>query len=159
MSISSALWNDEVVRVETMKVGGEKIVRTEREVVLPQPDKTRQRGEERTGRASGERSHPAASRGRLTRRAETGERSGAAPDPSSAAATGPASERPRGDCSDEITAEIHDSAEGRIPEKSCSVYFPVRQKRLPYRVATADPASANEKASATFGNSWPSTST
>jgi hypothetical protein len=31
--------DDEVVRVETMKVGGEKIVRTEREVVLPHPDK------------------------------------------------------------------------------------------------------------------------
>jgi hypothetical protein len=30
---------DEVVRVETMKVGGEKIVRTKREVVLPQSDK------------------------------------------------------------------------------------------------------------------------
>jgi hypothetical protein len=30
---------DEVVRVETMKVGGEKIVRTEKEVVLDQPDK------------------------------------------------------------------------------------------------------------------------
>ncbi len=30
---------DEVVRVETMKVGGEKIVRTEKEVVLQQPDK------------------------------------------------------------------------------------------------------------------------
>jgi len=29
---------DEVVRVETMKVGGEKIVRTEREVVLPKPE-------------------------------------------------------------------------------------------------------------------------
>jgi len=29
---------DEVVRVETMKVGGEKIVRTEREVILPKPD-------------------------------------------------------------------------------------------------------------------------
>src|ERR1700722_1846428 len=29
---------DEVVRVETMKIGGEKIVRTEREVVLQQPD-------------------------------------------------------------------------------------------------------------------------
>lgn len=29
---------DEVVRVETMKVDGEKIVRTEREVILPQPD-------------------------------------------------------------------------------------------------------------------------
>jgi hypothetical protein len=30
---------DEVVRVETMKVGGEKIVRTEREVILEKPDK------------------------------------------------------------------------------------------------------------------------
>src|SRR5437879_1748613 len=30
---------DEVVRVETMKVGGEKIVRTEKEVVLPRADK------------------------------------------------------------------------------------------------------------------------
>ena len=30
---------DEVVRVETMKVGGEKIVRTEKEVILEKPDK------------------------------------------------------------------------------------------------------------------------
>ena len=30
---------DEVVRVETMKVGGEKIVRTEKEVILERPDK------------------------------------------------------------------------------------------------------------------------
>src|SRR3954470_15779031 len=29
---------DEVVRIETMKVGGEKVVRTEREVILPKPD-------------------------------------------------------------------------------------------------------------------------
>jgi hypothetical protein len=33
------LVGDEVVRVETMKVGGEKIVRTEREVILPDADK------------------------------------------------------------------------------------------------------------------------
>jgi hypothetical protein len=33
---------DEVVRVETMKVGGEKIVRTEREVVLPRPETDKQ---------------------------------------------------------------------------------------------------------------------
>ena len=31
--------NDEVVRIETMKVGGEKIVRTEKEVILERPDK------------------------------------------------------------------------------------------------------------------------
>jgi hypothetical protein len=30
---------DEVVRIETMKVGGEKIVRTDREVILPKPDR------------------------------------------------------------------------------------------------------------------------
>ena len=30
--------SDEVVRIETMKVGGEKIVRTEKEVILPKPD-------------------------------------------------------------------------------------------------------------------------
>jgi len=29
---------DEVVRIETMKIGGEKIVRTEKEVILPKPD-------------------------------------------------------------------------------------------------------------------------
>jgi hypothetical protein len=29
---------DEVVRIETMKVGGEKIVRTEKEVILAKPD-------------------------------------------------------------------------------------------------------------------------
>lgn len=31
--------NDEVVRVETMKVGGQKIVRTEKELILERPDK------------------------------------------------------------------------------------------------------------------------
>jgi hypothetical protein len=30
---------DEVVRVETMKVGGQKIVRTEKEVILQRPEK------------------------------------------------------------------------------------------------------------------------
>src|SRR5579862_1005160 len=30
---------DEVIRVETMKVGGQKIVRTDKEVILPKPDK------------------------------------------------------------------------------------------------------------------------
>ena len=34
--------DDEVVRVETMKVGGEKIVRTEKEVILPKPEKEEQ---------------------------------------------------------------------------------------------------------------------
>jgi hypothetical protein len=38
---------DEVVRVETMKVGGQKIVRTEKEVILAKPDKdTEAKGEE-----------------------------------------------------------------------------------------------------------------
>ncbi len=31
--------SDEVVRVETMKVGGQKIVRTEKEIILEKPDK------------------------------------------------------------------------------------------------------------------------
>jgi len=40
---------DEVIRVETMKVGGEKVVRTEKEVVLEQPDKeAKQQPEERS---------------------------------------------------------------------------------------------------------------
>ena len=39
---------DEVVRVETMKVGGEKIVRTEKEVILDQPDKESQKRAGRT---------------------------------------------------------------------------------------------------------------
>jgi hypothetical protein len=34
--------NDEVVRVETMKVDGQKILRTEREVILEQPDKDKE---------------------------------------------------------------------------------------------------------------------
>jgi len=37
---------DEVVRVETMKVGGEKVVRTEKEVVLPKPEDTEAKKEE-----------------------------------------------------------------------------------------------------------------
>jgi hypothetical protein len=36
------LVGDEVVRVETMKVGGEKIVRTEKEIVLPKPDQDKE---------------------------------------------------------------------------------------------------------------------
>ncbi|MGC1448996.1 MAG: hypothetical protein WA830_03070 [Candidatus Sulfotelmatobacter sp.] len=40
--------SDEVVRVETMKVGGQKIVRTDKEVILPRPDKdTEAKQEER----------------------------------------------------------------------------------------------------------------
>jgi hypothetical protein len=31
--------DDEVVRVETMKSGGQKLVRTDREVILPRPDR------------------------------------------------------------------------------------------------------------------------
>lgn len=43
---------DEVVRVETMKVGGEKVVRTEKEVSLEQPDKeAKQQPEERPANA------------------------------------------------------------------------------------------------------------
>jgi hypothetical protein len=45
---------DEVVRVETMKVGGEKIVRTAKEVVLPKPDKeeeAKKRDEDRPANA------------------------------------------------------------------------------------------------------------
>src|SRR5258706_9231042 len=44
--------SDEVVRVETMKVSGEKIVRTEREVVLPQVDKDK---DKEAKREAGER--------------------------------------------------------------------------------------------------------
>jgi hypothetical protein len=43
---------DEVVRVETMKVGGEKIVRTEKEVVLQQPEReAKKEAEERPANA------------------------------------------------------------------------------------------------------------
>ena len=38
---------DEVVRVETMKVGGEKIVRTEKEVILESPDKNNKEAKEK----------------------------------------------------------------------------------------------------------------
>lgn len=38
---------DEVVRVETMKVGGEKIVRTEKEVILPDRDKDKEAKKEK----------------------------------------------------------------------------------------------------------------
>lgn len=41
---------DEVVRVETMKVGGEKIVRTEKEVILEKPDKDTQAKKEQEDR-------------------------------------------------------------------------------------------------------------
>jgi len=37
---------DEVVRVETMKVGGQKIVRTEKEVILPKPEDTEAKKDE-----------------------------------------------------------------------------------------------------------------
>jgi len=41
---------DEVVRVETMKVGGEKIVRTEKEVILPKPDEQEEAKKEQQDR-------------------------------------------------------------------------------------------------------------
>jgi hypothetical protein len=41
--------SDEVVRVETMKVGGEKIVRTEKEVVLPHPEQDKDKEAKREG--------------------------------------------------------------------------------------------------------------
>lgn len=41
---------DEVVRVETMKVGGQKIVRTEKEVILEKPDKDTEAKKEQEGR-------------------------------------------------------------------------------------------------------------
>lgn len=42
--------NDEVVRIETMKVGGEKIVRSEREVILERPDKETEAKKEQADR-------------------------------------------------------------------------------------------------------------
>ena len=41
---------DEVVRIETMKVGGEKIVRTEKEVILDQPDQDKEARKEQEER-------------------------------------------------------------------------------------------------------------
>jgi hypothetical protein len=43
--------SDEVVRVETMKVGGEKIVRTEKEVILEKPDQETEAKKEQEDRA------------------------------------------------------------------------------------------------------------
>ena len=43
---------DEVVRVETMKVGGQKIVRTEKEVILPKPDQDTEAKKEEQDRPS-----------------------------------------------------------------------------------------------------------
>ena len=43
---------DEVVRVETMKVGGQKIVRTEREVIIEKPDKDTEAKKEEQDRPS-----------------------------------------------------------------------------------------------------------
>src|SRR6202167_2052972 len=42
--------NDEVVRVETMKISGEKIVRTEKEIILQRPDKDKEAKQEPAGR-------------------------------------------------------------------------------------------------------------
>jgi hypothetical protein len=41
---------DEVVRVETMKVGGEKIVRTEKEIILAKPDEEKEAKKEEQDR-------------------------------------------------------------------------------------------------------------
>ena len=54
--------NDEVVRVETMRVGGQKIVRTEKEIILEKPDKDT---EAKQRRSPGECAQPAAARRRL----------------------------------------------------------------------------------------------
>ena len=75
------LVGDEVVRVETIKVSGEKIVRTEKEIILQPTDKEKDREAKKEPRSgSGEASNPAASRGRFTRGADAGERSRAAAD-------------------------------------------------------------------------------
>ena len=70
---------DEVVRVETMKVNGEKIVRTEKEVILEQPDKD-QGSEERAGRASSQCPKSQASGRGSTGGAKAGKRSCSAAD-------------------------------------------------------------------------------
>lgn len=44
---------DEVVRIETMKVGGEKIVRTDKEIVLPKPDEQKEAKKEEQERPAG----------------------------------------------------------------------------------------------------------
>lgn len=50
------LVGDEVVRVETMKVGGEKIVRTEKEIELPKPDQDKDK--EAKKEPGGQQSNP-----------------------------------------------------------------------------------------------------
>ncbi len=67
---------DEVVRVETMKVDGEKIVRTEKEIILEPSDKDRDK-EAKKEPAEQPANAPTlrASWGRFTRCAEAGERS------------------------------------------------------------------------------------
>jgi hypothetical protein len=45
--------NDEVIRIETMRVGGEKIVRTEKEVILEKPDKDTEARKEQEDRPAG----------------------------------------------------------------------------------------------------------
>ena len=136
---------DEVVRVETMKVDGEKIVRTEKRS-RPGPAGHDERGQERKGTrsTSGECSKPQASGRGSAGRAQAGKRGCAAPS-DAAARLAPASQRTGRDRGDAIS-------------RHCRPRFTPRPDES-YFIATAAPTSANEKAKDTFGYSRPSTST
>ena len=149
------LVGDEVVRVETIKVSGEKIVRTEKEIELQHPDKDKEAKKE-PGRASGERSDPAASRGRFPRRAEAGERSCTASArhrqarPSLRPGRGRLSERDK-----RPGAQVR----GRAAVQRESV--PVTSRRRAYGLSRGDCSSnVGERESQSYARKfWPSTST
>ncbi len=134
---------DEVIRVETMKVGGQKIVRVDKEVILEKPDKdTEAKQEDRPANAPSLR--------------RPGEDSENAPKPSDGISpvpitAPPDTQQPPGN------PGPGDIVAGRAGEGD--LQNPVLGGVRAYFSATVEPTSANENASETFGYSWPSTST
>jgi len=133
---------DEVVRVETMKVDGQKIVRTEKEVILEHPDRDKEAKKEPVERPE----NPPTLR-------RPGEDERDVPKP--AEGTAPPLPIPPPDLPQPPSGPgewvRYDSSGERQP--------PDARARRSYLRATAASTSANEKSRDTFGYSRPSTST
>ena len=134
MWISCASLDDEVVRVETMKISGEKIVRTEKEIILPRPEKRQRQRSEAGTRSVRQIRHPCGvpAKIRKTRQSRRTDRTAPrfAADPCPHPGSGPPGE---------IIAGAIEAAEAQGLSDSRTV-----------TAATADPASLNEKASEMF---------
>jgi ribosomal protein L21 len=141
---------DEVVRVETMKVGGEKIVRTEKEVILPSEIRTKTKKRRKNSRKrSGETRRVCGVRAKIHKtcpsRLQCWPLHAAAAH--AAARLAAASGRPGGSFRLDNCAAQYIRVQNGLPRGSNVIAW-----RL-------SPTSANENASETLGYSCPSTST